>query len=218
MSANDDDLMTPDRVNTFSQRIALRMLQWGGWRLRYRDLPAARGIIVVYPHTSNWDFFVGVLAKWALGLQLHFIAKSSLFEGLTGATIGRFLRYLGGEPVRRDTSAGVTHRLAATIQAADHYWLAITPEGTRSYRPYWRSGFYHIALAANLPVGCAYFDFARKEIALVDYVNMTGDQDKDMAQLRAIFAGHDGKHPALAAPIVLRPEASDGQSSATLEK
>lgn len=211
MLVTNDDLLTEDRVGTLSQRLALRILKLIGWRLRYKDLPAPRGIIVVYPHTSNWDFFVGVLAKWALGLQLHFIAKSSLFEGVTGATIGRFLRYLGGEPVRRDTSAGVTHRLAATIQAADHYWLAITPEGTRSYRPYWRSGFYHIALAANLPVGCAYFDFARKEIALVDYVNMTGNADLDMANLRAIFSGHLGKHPELAAPIVLKSDQAEGE-------
>ena len=210
----DDDLLTADRVKTSSQRLALWVLKLIGWRLRFRDLPAARGIIVVYPHTSNWDFFIGVLAKWALGLQLHFIAKSSLFEGVTGATIGRFLRYLGGEPVRRDTSAGVTQRLAATIQKADHYWLAITPEGTRSYRPHWRSGFYHIALATNLPVGCAYFDFARKEIALVDYVTMTGDTEVDMAHLRSIFAGHFGKHPALAAPIVLKSDHTDGDKPA----
>lgn len=184
--------------------MAIFLFSLRGWKVRYSPLPGPRGIIIIYPHTSNWDFVVGVLAKWAIGVPFHFIAKSSLFEGITGATIGRTLRYLGGEPVERGSSTGAIARLAATINAAESYWLAITPEGTRAYRPQWRSGFYHIARAANLPIGCVYFDFARKEVGLVDYIDLTGDVALDMEKIKSIFEGHPGCRPEWAAPIELR--------------
>ena len=202
----DEHLMTLDRVSTRSQRWALRALAFIGWRFRFKDLPGPRGVVVVYPHTSNWDFMVGILAKWAMGLPFHFVAKASLFEGATGATVGRFLRYVGGVPIERSTATGAISRFAEKMKAADHYWLVITPEGTRTYRPHWRSGFYHIALAADVPVACAYFDFKRKEIGMVDYLTMTGDVAHDLAALRQVFAGHEGCHAAHAAPIVFKEE------------
>lgn len=177
-----------------------------GWRVRYRPLPGPRGVIVVYPHTSNWDFPVGILAKLAIGMPFHYIAKSSLFEGITGATIGRLVRYLGGEPVERGVSTGAIARLAEKINRSDWYWLAVAPEGTRSLRPYWRSGFYHIALAARVPVGCAYFDFKKREVGLMDYVELSGDAERDMAQFRQVFGDVRGCRPALAGPIALRPD------------
>jgi len=169
-------------------------------------LPGPHGVVVVYPHTSNWDAPVGVLAKWAIGLPFRFVAKSSLFEGLAGATIGRLLRRLGGEPIERGAATGSIARLADKIHAADWFWLAITPEGTRSYRPHWRSGFYHIALAAKVPVGCAYFDFANKEVVLVDYMELSGDALVDMEKIRAVYAGKQGLRPELASNIALRQD------------
>ncbi|MES2105853.1 MAG: 1-acyl-sn-glycerol-3-phosphate acyltransferase [Pseudomonadota bacterium] len=177
-----------------------------GWRVRFQSLPGPHGIVVVYPHTSNWDVLVGVLAKWAIGEPFRFVAKSSLFEGLTGATIGRLLRRLGGEPIERGASTGSISRLADKINASEWFWLAITPEGTRSYKPHWRSGFYHIALAAGVPVGCAYFDFAKKEVALVDYLELSGDPLADMEKIRAVYAGKQGLRPELASSIVLRQD------------
>jgi 1-acyl-sn-glycerol-3-phosphate acyltransferase len=188
------------------QRWALRILGLMGWRVRFQSLPGPRGVVVVYPHTSNWDVLVGVLAKWAIGEPFRFVAKSSLFEGLTGATIGRLLRRLGGEPIERGVATGSISRLADKINASEWFWLAITPEGTRSYKPHWRSGFYHIALAAGVPVGCAYFDFAKKEVALVDYLELSGDPLADMAKIRAVYAGKQGLRPELASSVVLRQD------------
>lgn len=199
-------ILTAKNVQTRLQRLAIFLFSLRGWKVRYQPLPGPRGIIIVYPHTSNWDFVVGILAKWAIGMPFHFIAKSSLFEGLTGATVGRVLRYLGGEPVERGTSTGAIARLAATMNAADWYWLAITPEGTRGYRDHWRSGFYHIALAAKVPVGCVYFDFALKEVGLVDYINLSGNVTEDMANISTILEPHPGCHPANAAPIKFRAD------------
>lgn len=205
-------ILTTKNVQTRLQGLAIFLFSLAGWRVRYRPLPGPRGIVIVYPHTSNWDFLVGILAKWAIGLPFHFIAKSSLFEGMTGATIGRVLRYLGGEPVERSASTGAIARLAATINAAEWYWLAIAPEGTRGYKPHWRSGFYHIALAAKVPVGCVYFDFVLKEVGLLDYIDLSGDVAADMAKLRSIFEGHQGCCPKLAAPVELRPDEREGAS------
>lgn len=196
---------------TLIQRLALSVLGMMGWRVRYRPLPGPRGVIIVYPHTSNWDFVVGVLAKLAIGMPFYFIAKSTLFEGVTGATIGRIVRYFGGEPIERGISTGAITRLAKKINSAEWYWMAITPEGTRSAKPYWRSGFYHIATTAKVPLGCAYFDFSKREVSLVDYLDLTGNREQDLASIRTIYAGVQGCRPVLAGPIALRPDESNSQ-------
>lgn len=195
------------------QRWALRMLKLLGWRVRFQSLPGPHGVVIVYPHTSNWDAPVGILGKWAIGLPFRFVAKSSLFEGLAGATIGRLLRRLGGEPIERGVATGSISRLAERIRAADWFWLAITPEGTRGYKPYWRSGFYHIALAARVPVACAYFDYAKREIALVDYIELSGNAAEDMEKIRAVYAGKQGLRPELASNILLRQDEADSTPS-----
>ncbi len=188
------------------QRMALRALHLLGWTMRCKPLPGPHGIIVVYPHTSNWDFLIGLLGKWALGLPFRWIGKESLFKG----PLGGIMRYLGGMPVERGAPTGATARLAEQIHAADWCWLAITPEGTRGYRPHWRSGFYHLALAAKVPLVLACFDYARKELGMVDSLRLTGDQAADMAAIAKIYEGRTGLHPDLAAPITLAPAPLDG--------
>ncbi|MFZ6711070.1 1-acyl-sn-glycerol-3-phosphate acyltransferase [Undibacterium sp. TC9W] len=207
----EDYILEKKTVATLTQRVAVSTLDLIGWRVLYRPLPGPRGVIIVYPHTSNWDFVVGVLAKLAIGMPFHFIAKSTLFEGLTGATIGRLVRYLGGEPVERGVSSGTIARLAEKINQSDWYWMAITPEGTRSKKPYWRSGFYHLAITAKVPLGCARFDFARREVTLVDYLTLTGEQAQDLASIAAVYQGVQGCRPEQAGPIAFRPEDGNTQ-------
>lgn len=195
----DDLFVQAGDLPTWHQRCALRVLHLFGWRMRFRPLPGPRGIAVVYPHTSNWDFMVGLFGKWALSLPFRWLAKDSLFRG----PMGRMLRYLGGEPVDRSTTSGTIQRQAERMQAADWYWLAITPEATRSYRPNWKSGFYHLALAAKVPLLLVYIDYPNKVLGVVDHLYLTGDKDADMAAIAAVYAGHQGLHPKKAAPIVL---------------
>jgi 1-acyl-sn-glycerol-3-phosphate acyltransferase len=196
-------------LETRTQRWALSVMHWIGWQVNYKPLPGPRGVIIVYPHTSNWDFPIGILAKLAIGIPVFFIAKSTLFEGLTGATIGRVVRWLGGEPVERGVSTGAISRLAEKIRRSDWYWMALAPEGTRSLRPYWRSGFYHMAVQAQVPLGCAYFDFRRKEVSLVDYLELSGNVQVDMQKIQQVYQNVQGCRPQLASPIQLRPD--DGQ-------
>jgi 1-acyl-sn-glycerol-3-phosphate acyltransferase len=95
------------------------------------------------------------------------------------------------------------------MNAADWYWLGITPEATRSYRPNWKSGFYHLALAAKVPLCLVYIDYPNKTLGVRDHVFLSGDQEADMAAIRAGFAGHQGLHPEKAAPIVLSERKPD---------
>ena len=194
------------KLPTRGQRTALRILQLFGWRMLFKPLPGPRGVAVVYPHTSNWDFIIGLLGKWTLGLPFRWLGKASLFRGLTGKTLGVLMRSWGGVPVERSASTGATEKLAATMHAAPWFWLALAPEGTRSYRPHWRSGFYHLAVTAKVPLQIVYIDYPNRELGVVDCIELTGDPALDMAAIAKAYEGHLGLHHELAAPITLSPE------------
>jgi 1-acyl-sn-glycerol-3-phosphate acyltransferase len=208
----DEYLARPAALPTWRQRAALRVLNALGWNYRFKPLPGPHGIVVVYPHTSNFDFPIGLLAKWAMGLNFRWLAKDSLFRGPMGA----IMRYWGGVAVDRSAPQGAIVRLAQTMRASDWFWLAITPEGTRSYRPYWKSGFYRIALAADVPVLLVSMDYGRKMIDLTHAMKMTGDEAAAMAAIARIYEGVRAKHPDDAAPIRLaepKPKSEAGKGS-----
>ena len=197
----DQYRLTPDKLPTLKQRVALRLLHAFGWQMKFKPLPGPRGIAVVYPHTSNWDFIIGVLGKWTLDLPFRWLAKDSLFKI---PLLGRWFYYLGGAPVDRSAPQGLIQAQADAMMKEDWYWVGITPEGTRGYKPYWKSGFYQLAMAARVPLVLVYIDYPNKTLGLTEHIWLTGDEEKDMAAIRAGFDGHLGKHPELMAPIVLR--------------
>lgn len=192
------------RPQRWLARLARALLKLAGWCVRFDGFPAAKGIVLVYPHTSNWDVVWGMLARWTIAQPVNFVGKDSLFRGITGATVGRFLRAFGGRPVVRSRSTGAVQQLAALMDSEPWFWLAIAPEGTRSFRPYWRSGFYHLALARDLPVVLASIDYGRREVAVDHVLRMSGDVDRDLAAIRAYFADRRGRHPAKAGTIAFR--------------
>lgn len=196
-----DHYLTPDSVSTTLQRNVIRVLALFGWRVNFAPLPGPRGVVIVYPHTSNWDFILGLLAKWAMGVRFRWLGKESLFSGICGATLGPLFRAWGGEPVERGANTGAIERLAQRIKSADEYWLALAPEGTRKYRDSLRSGFYHIASSAGVPLGMATIDYASKEVRLVSYAMLSGDIDADLVQIRAAYESCRGLNPECAAPI-----------------
>lgn len=193
----------PGQVASFKQRMALRCLELFHWQLTVAPFPGPRGVLILYPHTSNWDFPIGMLAKWAVDIHIHWLGKESLFTGLLGRVIGPMLRSWGGEPVIRHTSTGSIDRLVQRFHDSSWYWLALSPEGTRKFRPTWRSGFYQIALAAKVPVALAYIDYSRREVGVTEFIELTGDRKADMAKIRAVYKERRGLHPELAAPIEL---------------
>jgi 1-acyl-sn-glycerol-3-phosphate acyltransferase len=187
-------------------RLALRL---AGWRVEYEPPTEPRGIVIVYPHTSNWDFVVGLLAKWAIGLPLRFIGKESLFRGAAGATLGRLMRRWGGRPVDRHRASGAVEELATLMRSEPWFWLALSPEGTRRRQDHLRSGFYHLALALQVPVGLGFIDYGRRAVGVTRYERMSGDPEADLALLRSYYAGVRGLHPRSASAIAFRgPTAS----------
>lgn len=204
-----DHYLTPRSLPTSWQRFSLRLLALFGWRVNFAPLPGPHGVLVVYPHTSNWDFIVGIFAKWAMGVPFHWLGKESLFNGVCGTLLGPIFRAWGGEPIARNAPTGAIDRLAQRINAASFYWLVITPEGTRQYRDYWRSGFYHIAVTADVPLGMATFDYKKKEVRLVHYAKLTGNPEADLPQIREAYQSCHGLKAEWAAPITFKPEKQD---------
>lgn len=194
-------LLTPQSSSTRWQRFAVRLLALFGWRVHFAPLPGPRGVVIVYPHTSNWDFVIGLLAKWAIGIRFYWLGKESLFRGVCGAILGPLFRLWGGEPIQRHASTGAIERLAQRIRSAENYWLALAPEGTRQYRDAWRSGFYHIALAADVPLGMVCIDYGAREIRLVGYALLTGQAEHDLERIRSVYRDCRGLKPECAAPI-----------------
>lgn len=186
--------------------LARALLALAGWRVRFDGLPAAQGVAIVYPHTSNWDFPVGILAKWSIGIPVTFWGKDVLFKV---PLFSRWLRWLGGVPVDRSHHHGIVGAMAESMKAARaegrFLWLALAPEGTRKYVPGWRSGFYHVALAAQVPLGLVRFDYARREVDFRRFLQLSGDAAADMAAIAQGFEACTGRNPQQASPIRLKP-------------
>ena len=185
-------------------RFARWLLARFHWHVDYDGLPGPKGILIVYPHTSNWDFIIGLLAKWAMREPIRWIGKESLFRGMTGATLGRLMRMGGGLPVDGHHASGAVEQLTALMAAEPWFWIALSPEGTRKHLDHLRSGFYHLALAAQVPVGLAYIDFARRRVGVKDFVRMSGDEAQDLAMLSRHYADKRGLHPEQASTIAFR--------------
>ena len=182
--------------------LAAALLRLAGWRVAFQGLPYRQGVLIIYPHTSNWDFVVLILAKWAVGLPASFWGKDTLFR-IPG--FGRWLRWIGGIPVQRHAPQGVVGQAVDALRAAQRenrvLWWALSPEGTRKPTPGWRSGFYQTALGAQVPVCLVRLDFALREVRVVDFVRLTGDREQDLAQIRRAYDGVVAYRPAQASPI-----------------
>jgi 1-acyl-sn-glycerol-3-phosphate acyltransferase len=201
----------PGRRHPWLSAFARRLLAVFGWRVLFDGLPAAKGIVIVYPHTSNWDFVIGLLAKWAVDLPIRWVGKESLFRGLTGITLGRLMRVWGGRPVDRRHPSGAVAQLARLIESEPWCWLGLSPEGTRRHTDSIRSGFYHLALQLDLPVALAYIDWRTREVGVTRFVRMSGEPARDLALLRAFYADKIGRHPEQASTIAFRSTDADAR-------
>ena len=185
-------------------RLALWCLQRAGWELDFDGLPARQGVIAVYPHTSNWDFIVGIFAKWAMGMSATIWGKDSLFRI---PLFGPWLRWMGGVPVNRSAPGGIVADMARQLRDArerdEFMWLVVAPEGTRSHGPGWRSGFYRVAVSAQVPLALAHLDFGRRRVGVHSCLQLSGDADLDFAEIEKRLGSVRGCRPEQAAPIKL---------------
>ncbi len=198
------DFEKPYAVQLPGSALARRVLACFGWRVYFDGLPARQGVMAVYPHTSNWDFVVLILAKWAVGVQLRFWGKDTLFRI---PLFGRWLRWVGGVPVIRNAPRGVVGQAVDTLLQAkldqQFFWLGLAPEGTRKPGAGWRSGFYQSALQAGVPLGLVRLDYARRTVTANQFMTLSGDADADFARIAAYMDGVQGHTPANAAPVRL---------------
>lgn len=197
-------VLTQRPVPLRGSALARGVLRLAGWRVVFDGLPARQGVLIVYPHTSNWDFVVGVLAKWAMGIPLAFWGKHTLFAL---PLFGRWLRWIGGVPVDRHNPRGAVAAMVARFAAAREHdqflWLALSPEGTRGYRDCWRSGFYQVVQQAQVPLALAFFDYAERRVGIDSFIRLSGDVQTDMAAIEGRLGRRRGRHQHLAAPIRL---------------
>ncbi|HHY57992.1 MAG TPA: acyltransferase [Chloroflexi bacterium] len=179
-----------------------------GWNGEYRHPHTDKFIIIVAPHTSNLDFFIGFIYSRAFAMPFpNFLAKDSLFRGFFGPV----WRWLGGIPVNRSERTNFVDQVAAEFQKRKRMILAITPEGTRSRSEYWKTGFYYMAQKANVPVIMASIDYARKFISCGDVAEITGDMEADLAKIRAHFIGIVPRHLDRYGDIRFRPTPDEKQ-------
>ncbi len=194
--------LTARPVRLRGSPLAAAVLRLAGWQVRFNGLPARQGVAIVYPHTSNWDFVIGLLAKWSIGIPVTFWGKDSLFRV---PLFGRWLRWVGGHPVDRSSPNGIVGQMARELteaKARDEFmWLALAPEGTRQVQDSWRSGFYHVALRANVPLALGYFDFAERVVSVEKFIMLSGDLEQDIRCVAEYLAHRVGKRPVDAAPV-----------------
>ncbi|MEZ4380467.1 MAG: 1-acyl-sn-glycerol-3-phosphate acyltransferase [Nannocystaceae bacterium] len=174
-----------------------------GWQLVGELPPLKKFVIIGAPHTSNWDgvFFLAGVAD--LGVRLRFLSKPENLRGVRGP----LFRYFGAIAVDRSSASNVVADIAAQFASSDRFILALGPEGTRGRRPYWRSGFYHIARAADVPVVPIGIHADARRIIIGAPIDLTGDVRADMDRIRAFYAASSSAiDPAKASPVRLREE------------
>jgi len=173
------------------QTLARLILRLFGWSLEREDPGTPRYVLIVAPHTSNWDFPIGLLAAWALDLKAHWMGKNTLFKGWQGP----LFRAWGGIPVDRGRPGKTIDKMASRFATADHFVLGVAPEGTRGATDHWKSGFWHIARAAHVPLVMAYIDYGRKQVGIGAAFMPGDDLETDFRRLRAFYADKRGRYP-----------------------
>lgn len=145
--------------------------------------PLPKFVVIVAPHTSNWDFFVGIAVVYSLGIRISFLGKDSLFRG----PLGPMMRWLGGIAVDRSVSRDRVAEMVEVFGSRDRLVVGLTPEGTRKKVADWKTGFYHVAKGANVPILPVAFDYSRKKIIFFPAFTPTGDAKRDIEFLKALF-------------------------------
>ncbi len=173
----------PQSRKGFSRRLGTVWLRMTGWRLtgEFPDVPKA--VIVVAPHSSNWDGFHGLAMKQVVGIDISFLAKKQLFWW----PLGPILRAAGAVPIDRGASGDLVGQAVQQFAQHERFWLGVAPEGTRKTVDRWKSGFWRIARAAQVPIVTAYFHYPEKRAGIGPLFHTTDDMAADMNRIRAAY-------------------------------
>jgi 1-acyl-sn-glycerol-3-phosphate acyltransferase len=180
------------------QRLARWLLRLRGWKV-IGSLPPdiKKFVVIAAPHTSNWDFPTTLIAAIALHIRAKWMGKKVLFQ----FPIGGLMRTLGGIAVDRSKHTNMVEYAANLLKTSDRLGLIIPVEGTRSKSSKWKTGFYYIASAADVPIVCGFMDYTKKEVGIGLILLPTGDIHVDIVKLRDFYSGIQGKYPEQTAPV-----------------
>lgn len=168
-----------------------RLLNLMGWRAIPPVRRVPKGIICAAPHTSNSDFFLGLLYYRAIGEEPHFVMKKEWFF----PPLGSLLRALGGVPVDRSKGASLIDEVVGMLKRNEHFHIAVTPEGTRSRTDRWKTGFYRMAMGAGVPIELARIDYGRREVEIFEIFEPTGDMQADILAIRSRYRAEMARYP-----------------------
>lgn len=194
----NEDSSPHDAPPALLSRIVRRILLWfyltRGWKAVGAPPADRRCVIIAAPHTSNWDFVNYLGLTNALGVKAHFMGKLGLFRW----PLARFMVDMGGVPVDRRSSHNYVEAMVAEFNRRKHFMLTVAPEGTRGAVRQWRTGFYHIALGAGVPLVCGMMDYATKTGGLGPAIMPTGDYKADMVKIAEFYRSATPRNPARA--------------------
>lgn len=182
--------------------LARLFLRSAGWKLKGVRPASRRYVLIAAPHTSNWDLLFMLALAWAAGIRISWMGKHTLFR----PPFGKLTQLLGGVPVRRHARENVVTQMATAFDERPDLVLAIAPEGTRSYAPHWKSGFYQIALAARVPIVMGYLDYYHRCGGFGPELVPTGDPGEDMDEIRSFYSDKSGCSPEATSDIRLKEE------------
>jgi 1-acyl-sn-glycerol-3-phosphate acyltransferase len=182
----------PRRGSPLTRRLAHGFLGLFGWRVEGELPDEPRFVLIVAPHTSNWDFPIGILAMFAIGLRLSWLGKHTVFR----FPVAGILRWLGGEPINRSATQGTVEVAIEQFKARRQWVLGIAPEGTRKRVEEWKTGFYRIAVGAGVPILPVWIDYSRRVLGLGTLFHPSGEAAADLAALRRIFRKEMARYPA----------------------
>lgn len=167
------------------------LLKKMGWKSLLPVPIPDKCVICVAPHTSNWDFVIGMIFYKSIGGNPHFLMKKSWFF----FPLKYFLSAIGGFPINRTKRTSITEQMAKEFKERGVFQLAITPEGTRKKNTQWKTGFYYIAYEANVPITIAYLDYSKKIIGVFENFIPTGNAHEDIEYIKSLYQDIPGKYP-----------------------
>ena len=179
-------------VNTVLRAFSIAFMRLKGWRVEGSLPPnGLKSVLIAAPHTSNWDLPYTLMTAFILGLNVYWMGKAQIFK----PPFRGLMMWLGGIPVDRDKASNlVAASIEALSAATGPLQLIVPPEGTRSNTRFWKTGFYYIAVGAQLPIVMAYMDYEKKRSGLGPVFVPTGDVEADMAAIKAFYAPMKGRH------------------------
>jgi 1-acyl-sn-glycerol-3-phosphate acyltransferase len=194
-------LFGPPLANKLQSFIGLSFLKLTGWEAVGNVPDTPKFVMLMAPHTSNWDFLFILAILYVLGIKFYWFGKKEIFRW----PIRNLSKWLGGIPVDRSLKQNMVQQIVEIVKSREQIIVGISPEGTRSNAKYWKTGFYYIACQAQVPIVFAFLDYGRKTGGLGPILNPTGDIKEDMKTVRRFYNGITAKHPDNYGNITTRP-------------